>query len=154
MPITETASVTILVVDDDLGHCELIRRNLRRAMVHNEVTLVHGGEDALDFVHRRGAYANHAGAERLLLLLDSNMPGAVNGLDVLRQLKGDPLTRMIPVIMLTSTDDPREMTRCYELGCNVYVTKPVDAQQFIEAIRRIGLFVDIVTVAPLPQEGA
>jgi CheY-like chemotaxis protein len=154
MTSTDGASVTILVVDDDPGHCELIRRNLRRALVKNVIEMVHDGEEALNYVHRRGAHTGQAIAERLLLLLDINMPGAVNGLDVLQQIKGNPVTRIIPIIMLTSTDNPREMARCYELGCNIYITKPVDAQQFIDAIRRIGLFVDIVSVAPLSPEGA
>jgi CheY-like chemotaxis protein len=148
--MTSPVSVTILIADDDAGHCELIRRNLRRAVPRNDIDLVHDGDEALDYVHRRGAYAGQAGPERLLVLLDINMAGAVNGVDLLRQLKSDPVTRTIPVIMLTSTDDPREITRCYELGCNVYITKPVDSRQFIDALRRIGLFVDIVGVVPLP----
>jgi CheY-like chemotaxis protein len=151
MAPAESTSVTVLVVDDDAGHRELIRRNLRRAAVRNSVAIVHGGEEALDFVHGRGAYADRGASDRLLVLLDINMPGPVNGLDVLRELKGDPATQPVPVIMLTSTDDPREVARCYELGCSVYVTKPMDSQQFIEAIRRIGLFVDIVSLPPMPS---
>jgi CheY-like chemotaxis protein len=84
----------------------------------------------------------------MLVLLDINMPGSMNGLDVLREIKRAPATRMIPVIMLTTTDDPREISRCYDLGCNVYITKPVEAQSFIEAIKRLGLFVSIVSLAP------
>jgi CheY-like chemotaxis protein len=72
----------------------------------------------------------------------------MNGLDVLRSIKSTPATRNIPVIMLTTTDDPREISRCYDLGCNVYVTKPVEAPSFIEAITRLGLFVSIVSLAP------
>ena len=150
MTPTQSDSVTILVVDDDAGHCELIRRNLRRAAMRNVVSVVHSGEEALDYVHRRGGFATQENGERLLMLLDINMSGAVNGLDVLRQMKTGPLTRSVPVIMLTSTDNPREMIACYELGCNVYVTKPVDSQMFIDAIRRIGLLIDIVSVAPFP----
>ena len=86
--------------------------------------------------------------ERLLVLLDINMPGQMNGLDVLREIKGTPATRKIPVIMLTTTDDPREISRCYDLGCSVYITKPIEALGFIEAIKRLGLFVSIVSLAP------
>ncbi len=83
----------------------------------------------------------------ILLLLDIKMP-KVDGVEVLRQLKADPRTNTIPVIMLTTTDDPRKVRRCYELGCNVYITKPVDYQAFIEAIRRLGLFLQVVQVPP------
>jgi CheY-like chemotaxis protein len=144
-------SVTILVVDDDPGHCELIRRNLRRAGVQNAIETAYSGDEALAFVRPRCAQVGGSG---LLLLLDVNMPGAVNGIDVLRQLKQDPVTRAVPVIMLTSTDDPREINRCYELGCNIYVTKPVDPNRFIEAVRRIGLFINIVSVPRVPGEVA
>jgi CheY-like chemotaxis protein len=145
---------TIIVVDDDAGHSELIRRNLRRAAVRNSIVILNSGEDALDYVHGRGAHAGRSGGDRLLMLLDINMPGPVNGIDVLRQLKARTATQTLPVIMLTSTDDPREIAQCYELGCNVYITKPMDSHRFIEAIRRIGLFLEIVSVAPLPPEPA
>jgi CheY-like chemotaxis protein len=87
-----------------------------------------------------------------MILLDINMPGAANGLDVLRQIKSHPRTQRMPVIMLTSTENPTEVARCYELGCNVYVTKPIDPRDFVEAIRRIGLFVEIVRIAPFSPE--
>lgn len=144
--LTESQPMTILVVDDDEGHCELIRRNLSRGGVSNPVVVVHRGDAALDYIHGSGGTAP---AEPLLMLLDINMPGQMNGLDVLRAVKEDPATRRIPVIMLTTSDDPREISRCYELGCNVYVTKPIEAQTFIEAIKRLGLFVSIVSLAPL-----
>ncbi|MDR3536619.1 MAG: response regulator [Acetobacteraceae bacterium] len=146
--LTESEPMTILVVDDDEGHCELIRRNLRRGGVSNPVVIVHRGDDALDYVYGRNGLQPAARPERLLVLLDINMPGRMNGLDVLREIKSAPATRKIPVIMLTTTDDPREISRCYDLGCSVYVTKPIEAQGFIEAIKRLGLFVSIVSLAP------
>jgi CheY-like chemotaxis protein len=79
------------------------------------------------------------------MLLDVNMAG-LDGVEVLRQIKADPRKKKIPVIMLTTTDDPREINRCYELGCSVYVTKPVDPGAFIEAIKRLGMFISIVRV--------
>jgi CheY-like chemotaxis protein len=139
-------SITILVVDDDEGHCELIRRNLRRGGVCNPVVVKHRGEDAVEYL-RGNLPAETARPDRMLVLLDINMPG-MNGLDVLREIKRDPALCKIPVIMLTTTDDPREIDRCYDLGCNVYVTKPIDAQDFIEAIKRLGLFISIVSLAP------
>ena len=85
----------------------------------------------------------------MLLLLDIKMP-RVDGVEVLRQVRADPKTATLPVIMLTTTDDPREIDRCYQLGCNVYVTKPVDYQAFVEAIKRLGLFLQVVAV---PRNG-
>ena len=154
MSVSPPNPVTILVVDDDEGHCELIRRNLRRVALRNPIVVVNSGEAALDYVHGSGPYAGRAAAWPLLILLDINMPGAINGLDVLRQLKTDPSTRNLPVIMLTTTDDPREIARCYELGCNIYVTKPVDPAVFIDAIHRLGLFIEISTLAPLVSEAS
>lgn len=147
--MTRESSVTIVLVDDDLGHTELVRRNLKRAGFNNGIVTFTNGSDALDFVFRRGHHAEREGNGNLLVLLDINMPG-LNGVEVLRQIKADPETRMIPVIMLTTTDDPREINRCYELGCNVYVTKPVQPQEFIEAIRRLGLMISIVTMPSDP----
>ena len=150
------APITILVVDDDEGHCELIRRNLRRGGVSNPVVVLHSGEDAIAWLRHDGAGAPRP--DRVLALLDINMPGGMNGLDVLREVKRDPGLRKIPVIMLTTTDDPKEISRCYDLGCSVYVTKPIEAQAFIEAIKRLGLFVSIVSLAPAqepsPREAA
>lgn len=146
MSVTASNPVTILVVDDDAGHCELVRRNLRRAGLSNPMVAVHSGEAALEHVRV------HAATGPLLILLDINMPGSIDGTDVLRQVKGAVSTRKVPVMMLTTTDDPREIHRCYDLGCNVYVTKPVDPILFVEAIRRIGLFIEIVNVAPPTSE--
>ena len=142
--------LTVLVVDDDEGHVELVRRNLRRAGIVNPIAVARDGSDALDFVFGRGGRRqerDHCG--ELLLLLDINMPG-LDGVEVLRQLKQDPATRTIPIVMLTTTDDPREVQRCYSLGCNVYVTKPVDPPAFIEAVARLGFFLSIVAVPAWP----
>jgi CheY-like chemotaxis protein len=136
---------TILVVDDDDGHRELVRRNLRRSGVVNPVVCLPNGDEALDYIFCRGAYVGRSEAE-LLMLLDVNMPGT-NGVEVLRQIKADLRSHKIPIIMLTTTDDPREVQRCYELGCSVYVTKPIDPGEFIEAVKRIGMFLSIVRLS-------
>jgi CheY-like chemotaxis protein len=146
-------SPTILVVDDDLGHCELVRRNLRRAGVSNEIRSVHDGKSALDFVFGQGAFAGHALRSDLLILLDINMPGGMSGLDVLQALKADAAARIIPVIMLTTTDDPRDIEKCYALGCSVYITKPVDPERFIEAVKRLGLLLSVIQVPHLAGLG-
>lgn len=141
----------ILIVDDDEGHVELVRRNLRRIAVSNQIIALHDGSRALEFVLRRGEFAQRP-AEDPLMLLDLNMPGTVNGVDVLRQIKSNPVTQRMPVIILSTTDDPREVARCYELGCSVYITKPVDSAQFIEAIKRLGCFLQIIRVAKADVE--
>ena len=138
-------TVTILVVDDDDGHRELIRRNLKRGGVLNNIVVLTNGAEALDYVFCRSAYSDRRATGELLILLDVNMPG-IDGVEVLHQIKADPQKRKIPVIMLTTTDDPREVHKCYELGCNEYVTKPLDPNMFIEAIRRLGMFLSIVIV--------
>lgn len=142
-------SLTIVIVDDDHGHCELVMRNLRRTGVSNEFMIIHRGDEALDFMHRRGAYANRPGNGDILLLLDINMPGGLSGLDVLREIKSDNAIRQIPVIMLTTTDDPREINLCYDLGCSVYITKPIDPARFMEAVTRLGLLLSVIR---LPTE--
>ncbi|HEV3085311.1 MAG TPA: response regulator [Gemmataceae bacterium] len=137
--------LTILLAEDDDGHASLVQRNLQRAGIVNHVVHVKDGQQTLDYVRCQGAHAQRNPNGPLLLLLDINMPG-LDGVEVLRRLKADPRTAMIPVIVLTTTDDPREVQRCYELGCSVYVTKPVVYNDFIEAIRRLGMFLSIVKV--------
>lgn len=145
MFITGNQRMTIVVVDDDPGHCELVRRNLRRAGVHNPIVVLNSGDQALDYVFCRAAFAERNADGEMLMLLDINMPGGSNGMDVLRQMKADPVARLVPVIMLTTTDDPKEINRCYELGCGIYVTKPVDPGAFMEAVNRLGLFISVVS---------
>jgi CheY-like chemotaxis protein len=140
--------LVILLAEDDEGHASLIQRNLKRAGVLNEVVHVKDGQEALDYLRRQGSHTGRAPVGRLLLLLDINMP-RIDGVEVLRQVKADPTLAKLPVIMLTTTDDPREVGRCYELGCGVYITKPVQYDQFAEAVQRLGLFLDIMKV---PQE--
>jgi CheY-like chemotaxis protein len=138
-------TLSILLAEDDDGHASLIQRNLERAGLSNGFARVTDGQEALDYIRGQGPYDGRPPAENILLLLDINMP-RVDGVEVLRQLKGDAATAMIPIIMLTTTDDPREVERCYQLGCNVYVTKPVDYDGFIHAIKQLGLFLQVVRI--------
>jgi CheY-like chemotaxis protein len=131
--------VTILLAEDDPGHARLIEKNLRRANVTNEIVFATNGQEAIDYLFCEGEYANKKRASQMLVLLDLNMP-VLDGYQVLERLKVDERTKRIPVIILTTTDDPREVKRCYELGCNVYITKPVDYERFAEAMRKLGLF--------------
>jgi CheY-like chemotaxis protein len=144
-----TEAMTLILAEDDDGHASLVQRNLRRAGFVNEMIHVKDGQEALDYIRAEGSYQERKIADFVLLLLDINMP-RVDGVEVLRRIKADPETSKIPVIMLTTTDDPREVERCYELGCSVYLTKPVEYEGFIEAINRLGLFLQVVKV---PRNG-
>jgi CheY-like chemotaxis protein len=137
----------LLVVDDDQGHLELLRRSLRRAGITHAIATLDNGQAALDYVHRRGEFASRPERAGLMIVMDLKMPGRIDGFEALRQLKTDPATRSIPVIMFTTTDDPQEIARCYDLGCNVYVTKPVDAASFREVTRKLGEFITIFRTA-------
>ena len=137
--------LVILLAEDDEGHAYLVQQNLQDAGVANQLVHVKDGQEALDYVRCAGPYAGRVPHGPLLLLLDINMP-RLDGVEVLRQLKADERTSQTPVIVLTTTDDPREVQRCYELGCSSYVTKPVEYDHFVEAVRRLGLFLSIVQV--------
>jgi CheY-like chemotaxis protein len=144
--------ILIVLVEDDDGHATLVERNLGRVGVANSLVRLRDGQEALDFLFTRHVRPAQK-AQPMLLLLDIKMP-RVDGIEVLRQLKAVPETAMIPVIMLTTTDDPREVQRCYELGCSVYITKPVDYQAFVEAINRLGLFLQVVRIPDCGQKSS
>jgi len=143
--MADNPKVTILLVEDDPGHARLIEKNLRRANIKNDIHFATNGQEAIDYLFCEGDYANNNHASHLLVLLDLNMP-VLDGYQVLERMKADERTKHIPVIILTTTDDGREVGRCYELGCNVYITKPVDYEQFSEAIRKLGLFLAVLMV--------
>jgi len=140
-----TRDVIILIADDDAGHARLIEKNLSRAGLMNKILRFEDGQQILDFLFGRGDGPKRSADAAYLILLDIRMP-KVDGVEVLRQLKADPELRKIPVSMLTTTDDPREVERCHGLGCNNYIVKPVDYDKFSEAIRQLGLFVSLVQV--------
>ncbi len=137
--------VQILLAEDDLGHARLIQRNLARVGLVNQVQHVSDGQYALDYIFRTGEFEDRPSGTPLLVILDVKMP-RIDGIEVLRRIKSDPQLETTPVIMLTTTDDPREIARCYELGCNVYITKPIEYAAFVEAICRLGLFLQVVTL--------
>jgi len=141
----ESHRVTVVLVEDDPGHALLIEKSLRRAGIVNPImTLVDGGA-ALEYLFRQGEEVGNALNRPLLVLLDLNLP-VLDGYQVLERLKSDKRTRHIPVVILTSIDKPQEIARCYELGCNVYVTKPLEAGRFSDAIWKLGMFLSIVKV--------
>lgn len=143
--MTQSTHPTILIVDDDEGHAILIRQNLEAAGVPYPIQHFRDGQAVLDFFAIRPPPPNGT----YIVLLDIRMP-KVDGIEVLRRMKSDSGLRMIPVIMLTTTDDLREVQRCHQIGCSGYIQKPVDFDKFAEAIRRIGLFVPLLLV---PQIG-
>ena len=137
--------VTILLIEDDPGHARLIEKNVRRAGVNNTIVPFTDGTSALQYL-----FGVDTGGRRLvklptLVLLDLNLPD-MSGTDILARIKEDELTRRAPVIVLTTTDDKQEIQRCYDLGCNVYITKPVEYESFAVAIRQLGLFLAVMQV--------
>lgn len=143
--MSNTRQVVILIAEDDLGHARLIEKNLARAGLNNPIIRFENGQAILDFLFRRGGPPKRNTDTPYLLLLDIRMP-QVDGAEVLRQVKEDKELRKIPVIMLTTTDDPREVERCHALGCSSYIVKPVDYDKFAEAIKNLGLFISLVEV--------
>ncbi len=137
--------VIILVAEDDEGHAGLIQKNLGRAGIVNEVLHLKDGQEVLDFLQGQGSGPHREAGASYVLLLDIRMP-KIDGVEVLTQVKADPELRKIPVIMVTTTDDPREVERCHALGCSNYIAKPVDYDDFVAAIRQLGLFLSVVEV--------
>jgi len=141
---TPRQSIMIMLVEDDEGHQLLIRENLRAGGIVNEIIHMSNGQEALDYLQRRGKYQDPAKSPRPgLILLDIKMP-KMDGFAVLAKVKEDAQLRLIPVLMLTSTDDQLEVNKCYGLGANSYVVKPVKYDEFQERVKALGLFLDIV----------
>ena len=134
--------VTILLIEDDPGHARLIEKNVRRAGVANDITHKSDGTTALEYLFGRGDAVK---ADPMLVLLDLNLPD-MSGTEILSRIKADPVLKRTPVVVLTTTDDRGEIQRCYDLGCNVYITKPVEYEGFASAIRQLGLFLTVMQV--------
>ena len=133
--------VEIIMIEDDPGHARLIEKNIRRAGVNNGIRHFESGTAALRYLLQDAVRLNGP----LLVLLDLNLPD-MSGTDILEKIKADDRLRKAPVVVLTTTDDQREIQRCYALGCNVYITKPVEYETFAQAIRQLGLFLSIMQV--------
>ena len=140
-----TQPITIAMVEDDEGHARLIEKNLRRAGVHNEIVPLADGASAIAFLFGSDGSGLVNKGRPLLVLLDLNLPD-MSGIDILKRVKENEHLRALPVVVLTTTDDKTEIQRCYDLGCNVYITKPVNYENFANAIRQIGLFVYVIQV--------
>jgi DNA-binding response OmpR family regulator len=140
-----SAHVTIIMIEDDEGHALLIERNIRRAGVTNEILPFKNGTDAVRFLFGADGSGSVNGGRALLILLDLNLPD-MSGVDILKRVKANEHLKLTPVVVLTTTDDEREIKRCYDLGANVYITKPVNYESFANAIRQLGLFFSVIQV--------
>lgn len=133
----------ILIAEDDDGHAELINNGLIESGVKNEIIRFSNGEELWGFFSSKDSKIIQE--NNYLLLLDINMP-KMDGIEVLRRMKSDNDLKEIPIMMLTTTDDPREVEACYKLGCNIYITKPIDFNKFTEMLTRLGLFIQIIKI--------
>lgn len=145
------SEVVILIAEDDEGHAVLIQKNLKRAGIANEIIHFVDGQEILDFLLKKGNGPHRVSGTAYLLLLDIRMP-KVDGVEVLRQIKENDTLCQLPVTMITTTDDPREVEKCHKLGCSNYITKPIDYDNFVETIRHLGLFLTVVKIPKLNGE--
>ena len=134
-----TTAVKIVMIEDDHGHAKLIEKNIRRANIPNDIVHFADGGASLEYLFSDEVRAHGP----LLILLDLNLPD-MSGTDILEKVKSDERLRRAPVVILTTTDDKVEIQRCYDLGCNVYITKPVDYESFAGAIRQLGMFLSVM----------
>ena len=137
----------ILLVEDNLNDIELTTVALKQNHVVNEIVVTRHGGEALDYLYRRGPYQDRERGNPIIVLLDLKMP-KMDGLEVLRQLKGDETLKRIPVVMLTSSREETDLVKSYRLGTNAYVVKPVGFEQFADAIRQLGIFWAVLNQPP------
>ncbi len=143
--MSEGNPVTIIMIEDDEGHARLIEKNIRRAGVNNQIIPFTNGTVALNYLLGEDGSGEASSRRHMLVLLDLNLPD-MTGVDILEKVKSNVHTKRSPVVVLTTTDDQREIQRCYDLGANVYITKPVDYENFANAIRQLGLFFSVMQV--------
>lgn len=137
--------VKIIMIEDDEGHARLIERNIRRAGVNNLIIPFTNGTDAVKYLFGADGSGVEHKDQAILILLDLNLPD-MTGIDILKLVKENDYLKCAPVVVLTTTDDAQEIKRCYALGCNVYITKPVNYENFAVAIRQLGLFFSVIQV--------
>jgi CheY-like chemotaxis protein len=148
--MSEHQHVTIVMIEDDEGHARLIERNIRRAGIFNDIRHFTDGSSALHYLENDNSGPSLNGPA--LVLLDLNLPD-MSGIDILARVKSNDRLKRTPVVVLTTTDDKVEIQRCYDLGCNVYITKPVNYESFADAIRQLGLFLSVIQVPEVETKG-
>ncbi len=136
--------MVVLIAEDDDGHAELIQEGLIDSGIHNKIIRFSNGEEVWNFLSA-DVSKDRDRSKAYLLLLDIRMP-VMDGVEVLKKIKNDENLKEMPVIMLTTTDDPREIEECYKIGCNVYITKPIDFKKFSETLKLLGLFIQIIKI--------
>ncbi|HLF92466.1 MAG TPA: response regulator [Planctomycetota bacterium] len=137
----------ILLAEDNPQDVELTLAALEDIHLANEVVVVNDGAEALDYLHRRGKHSLRGGGDPAVVLLDLKMP-KVDGLEVLRQVRGDPAHKSLPIVIMTSSREESDLIESYRLGVNAYVVKPVDFAKFAESVKRVGLFWALVNEPP------
>ncbi len=137
----------ILLAEDNPNDVELTLAALHSLNLANDITVVHDGAEALDFLHRRGTFTGRVSVQPAVVLLDLKMP-RVDGLEVLRQIRADPALRALPIVILTSSREENDLVKGYQLGANAYVVKPVDFDEFISAVSQLGVFWALVNEPP------
>ena len=140
----------ILLVEDNEADAELTLRALKKHHLANKVVWARDGAEALDFVYRRGNYASRAAGNPRLILLDLKLP-KLDGIEVLNRLKSDGATKMIPVVIMTSSAEERDVVESYKLGVNSYLVKPVDFTQFVEVVSQAGLYWAVLNKTPIQK---
>ena len=144
-----SSQTTILITEDDKGHALLIEKNIK-TVINNEIKHFQNGDDLIQFLNNVKSKPNE-NSSKYLILLDIRMP-KIDGIEVLKIIKKDPILKIIPVIIVTTTDDPKEIELCHELGCNNYITKPIDYDRFIECIQNLGNFIKIMQIPTLVKQ--
>lgn len=137
----------ILLVDDSAHDVELTLAALEQNRLANEVVVARDGEEALDYLYRRGIFKLRSAGHPAVVLLDLKLP-KVDGLEVLKQIKGDDDLRAVPVVMLTSSREEKDLVQSYNLGVNAYVVKPVDFHEFVDSLKELGLFWAVINQPP------
>lgn len=143
----ELKAVEILLVEDSAADAEMTSRALKKHKLSNRLIWVKDGAEALEFIYCRGAYAQRSNGHPKLILLDIKMP-KLDGIEVLRRIKSDEKTRTIPVVMLTSSAENRDLEECYRLGVNSYLVKPVNFAAFTEVVSQTGLYWTVMNKLP------
>jgi len=137
----------ILLAEDNLNDVELTLAALKQNHIANAVVVERDGQEAVDYLYRRGQFQKREAGDPVVVFLDLKMP-RVDGLEVLRQMKSDPVMKIIPVVMLTSSREEADLIRSYSLGVNAYVVKPVGFEQFLDAVRQLGMFWAVLNEPP------